>query len=175
MLILRFSLISVVAMVLATAAATVIMLRFDGGGFAGQQGFPFAWYWWTDVSMNGSPTRGYRWPGLVADVVIWVVVIISVLALGVAYVLRSGILREPEGTEKMKEIARAIQDGSRAYLNRQFRTVALFAVVLAVLLYFALPVSSGISTSPLFATSRATRRRTRPRPSATPSSRSTRP
>ena len=77
MLILRFSLISVVAMVLATAAATVIMLRFDGGGFAGQQGFPFAWYWWTDVSMNGSPTRGYRWPGLVADVVIWVVVIIS--------------------------------------------------------------------------------------------------
>jgi K(+)-stimulated pyrophosphate-energized sodium pump len=76
-------------------------------------------------------------------VALWVVMIISVLALGVAYVLRSGILREPEGTERMKEIARAIQDGSRAYLNRQLRTVAWFAVALSVLLFFALPVSSG--------------------------------
>jgi hypothetical protein len=73
----RFNLISVVAMVLATATATVAMLWFDGGGFAGRRGFPFAWYWWTDVSINDSPLSGYRWSGLIADVVIWLVVIIA--------------------------------------------------------------------------------------------------
>ena len=72
---------------------------------------------------------------------LWVLLLISVLALGVAYVLRSGVLAESEGTDRMRQIARAIQDGSRAYLSRQFRTVAAFAVVLAILLYFALPVS----------------------------------
>jgi K(+)-stimulated pyrophosphate-energized sodium pump len=70
---------------------------------------------------------------------LWVVLAISLLALVVAYFLRGQVLREPEGTEKMKDIARAIQEGSRAYLNRQFRTVAVFAVALALLLYFVLP------------------------------------
>ena len=74
---------------------------------------------------------------------LWVVSGISVLALGVAYVLRSSVLREPQGTAKMQEIAKAIQDGSRAYLNRQFRTVAAFAVLLAIGLYFALPAHGG--------------------------------
>ena len=81
---------------------------------------------------------------------LWVVLIISVLALGVAYVLRSGVLRESEGTDKMREISKAIQDGSRAYLNRQFRTVAAFAVVLAIVLYFALPVSGNHQHSVVF-------------------------
>jgi len=40
----------------------------------------------------------------------------------------------------MKSIARAIQEGSRAYLNRQFRTVAVFMVLLTIALYFVLPV-----------------------------------
>ena len=73
---LRFSLMSVVAMVLATIAVTVAMTAFQGGGFSGQRGYPFAWYWWTDMSVNGSPMSGYRWTGLIADVVIWVVAII---------------------------------------------------------------------------------------------------
>ena len=73
---------------------------------------------------------------------LWVVLVISLLALVVAYFLRGQVLREAEGTDKMKEISRAIQEGSRAYLNRQFRTVAVFAVVLAVLLYFVLPASA---------------------------------
>jgi K(+)-stimulated pyrophosphate-energized sodium pump len=71
---------------------------------------------------------------------LWVILGISVLALLVALVLRRGVLRAPEGTERMREIARAIQVGSRAYLNRQFRTVGLFLVVLAVAVAFLLPV-----------------------------------
>ena len=75
------------------------------------------------------------------DGALWVILGISLLALGVAYVLRRGVLREPEGTEKMREISGAIQVGSRAYLNRQFRTVALFLVALTVALFFVLPAT----------------------------------
>ena len=64
-------------MVLASAAATVAMLWFDGGGFAGSRGFPFAWYWWTDVSVNDNPFSGYRWGGLIADVVFWLAMTIG--------------------------------------------------------------------------------------------------
>jgi K(+)-stimulated pyrophosphate-energized sodium pump len=71
---------------------------------------------------------------------LWVIVAVSLLALVVAYFLRTGVLAASEGTEKMREIARAIQVGSRAYLNRQFRTLAPFAAVLTVLLFFVLPV-----------------------------------
>ncbi|MCE9635456.1 MAG: hypothetical protein K8T90_07100 [Planctomycetes bacterium] len=74
---LRFSLFSVLAMVLATAVVTVIMLQDDGGGFGGAQGTPFAWYWWTDCWLGGRNPGGYQWPGLVADVVIWGVAIIA--------------------------------------------------------------------------------------------------
>jgi uncharacterized membrane protein (DUF106 family) len=60
------------------------------------------------------------------DTALQVILAISVLALVVAYLLGRGVLAAPQGTEKMREISRAIQIGSRAYLNRQFRTVGLF-------------------------------------------------
>ncbi|HZB03076.1 MAG TPA: sodium-translocating pyrophosphatase, partial [Actinomycetota bacterium] len=74
------------------------------------------------------------------DNALLVILGISILALFVAFVLRRGVLREPEGTEKMRQIARAIQVGSRAYLNRQFRTVGVFLLLLAFAIFFLLPV-----------------------------------
>ncbi len=65
---------------------------------------------------------------------------VSVLALAFAGVLVKEVLSQPEGTEKMKEIARAIQEGSRAYLNRQFRTLVYFVIILTALLALILPV-----------------------------------
>lgn len=44
------------------------------------------------------------------------------------------VIRKPEGTPKMKEIAKAIREGSQAYLNRQLKTIVVFAVVIAILL-----------------------------------------
>jgi len=72
---------------------------------------------------------------------LWVILVISLIALAFAYYLVREVLAAPEGTEKMKEIARAIQVGARAYLSRQFRTVAVFMAILSVVLFFALPVS----------------------------------
>jgi K(+)-stimulated pyrophosphate-energized sodium pump len=74
------------------------------------------------------------------DNALLVILAISLLALFVAYVLMRGVLAAAEGTEKMRSIARAIQVGSRAYLNRQFRTVGVFLVVLAFAIFFLLPV-----------------------------------
>ena len=73
---------------------------------------------------------------------LWIILGISFVALAVAYVLVRGVLAAPEGTPKMVSIARAIQEGAQAYLNRQFRTLGLFVGILTVLLFFILPVGT---------------------------------
>src|SRR4029453_10423282 len=54
------------------------------------------------------------------------------------FVLLREVLAAGQGTAKMQEIGRAVQEGAAAYLNRQFRTLGVFVVVVFVLL-FALP------------------------------------
>lgn len=44
-------------------------------------------------------------------------------------------LKHDEGSEKMKQIAKAIQEGATAFLNRQYRTVAIVGVIIFVLIY----------------------------------------
>ena len=52
-----------------------------------------------------------------------------------AIILTIGILKKDEGTDKMKEISKAIQEGALAYLKQQYKAVAIFfAVVFALLL-----------------------------------------
>ncbi|PIR44047.1 sodium-translocating pyrophosphatase [Candidatus Wolfebacteria bacterium CG10_big_fil_rev_8_21_14_0_10_31_9] len=48
------------------------------------------------------------------------------------------IKKQPEGDEKMKEISLAIQTGATAYLNRQYKTVTVIAVILAIIIGMAL-------------------------------------
>ncbi len=69
---------------------------------------------------------------------VYVVLGISLLALAIAYALRAQVLAADEGTEKMKEIAAAVQEGAAAYLNRQFKTLSYFVGIVFFLL-FALP------------------------------------
>ena len=71
---------------------------------------------------------------------LWVILVISLVALVFAYYLVREVLAAPEGSPKMREIATAIQVGAKAYLRRQFRTVAVFMAIITVLLFFALPV-----------------------------------
>jgi K(+)-stimulated pyrophosphate-energized sodium pump len=73
---------------------------------------------------------------------LWVIFVISLVALAFAYYLVREVLAASEGTEKMKEIARAIQEGAKAYLSRQFRTLGIFLAILTVVLFFILPAPS---------------------------------
>ena len=90
------------------------------------------------LAQEGGPIQAVF--GSFEDTALWVIFGISLVALLFAWYLVRDVLRAPEGTDKMKEIAKAIQEGASAYLSRQFRTVAVFLVVLAVVIFFVLPV-----------------------------------
>jgi K(+)-stimulated pyrophosphate-energized sodium pump len=64
-------------------------------------------------------------------------VIAALLALVYGVILTVSVLKKPQGNEKMREIATAIQQGAKAYLNRQYKSVALVAVILIIIMYFA--------------------------------------
>src|SRR5947208_8844565 len=71
-----------------------------------------------------------------------VAAVIALVALGFAAALVRAVLATGRGTEKMQEIAAAVQEGASAYLFRQFKTLGVF-VVIAVVLLFLLPVNEG--------------------------------
>src|SRR5450432_3173588 len=73
---------------------------------------------------------------------VWIVAVVSLLALGVAFALVREVLSADQGTENMKRIAAAVQEGASAYLKRQFRTLGVFAVIVFFLLLL-LPADSG--------------------------------
>ncbi len=61
-------------------------------------------------------------------------IICAVIGLGYAAFLIKGILAAPAGNERMREIAGAIEEGAKAYLARQVRSIAIIAAAIFVLL-----------------------------------------
>ncbi|HKY66147.1 MAG TPA: sodium/proton-translocating pyrophosphatase, partial [Acidimicrobiales bacterium] len=59
----------------------------------------------------------------------------ALLAIAVGFVLMRGVLAADQGTPKMMEIAKAIQEGALAYLKRQFRTIGFILIPLAVIVF----------------------------------------
>ncbi len=74
-------------------------------------------------------------------VLVVIVLLIALGALGMAVMFRKEVLAAGEGTDNMKNIAHAVQEGANAYLQRQFRTLAIFAAVAFVAL-LALPADT---------------------------------
>ena len=73
--------------------------------------------------------------------IVGVVAVVALAALAIGFVLRREVLAADAGTAKMQEIGRAVQEGATAYLNRQFKTLAVFVAIVFVLL-FALPAAN---------------------------------
>lgn len=70
-----------------------------------------------------------------------VVALVALVALVVAGLLVREVLAADEGTDSMKSIAAAIQEGASAYLSRQFKTLSIFAVIVFFVL-FLLPANT---------------------------------
>ena len=65
-----------------------------------------------------------------------IVFICSLLSLIYGGYTINQILQAPEGSDKMKEIALAIQEGAQAYLNRQYITISIVGILIAILLFY---------------------------------------
>jgi K(+)-stimulated pyrophosphate-energized sodium pump len=66
----------------------------------------------------------------------WIGVGAGIVALLFALATMASVLKESMGTPKMKEISEAIQEGAMAFLNRQYKTLIPFALIIFVLLLF---------------------------------------
>ena len=71
-------------------------------------------------------------------------IIAALLSIAFALYLSWEVNKMPAGEGKMVEIANAIKEGAKAFLNRQYKTVAYVAIVVAVVLYFSLGLNAGI-------------------------------
>ncbi|MBB4907184.1 sodium-translocating pyrophosphatase [Actinophytocola algeriensis] len=86
---------------------------------------------WQYLAAEGGPTLTGGDRGIVV-----VVAVIALAALAVGYVLLKEVLAAGQGTTKMQDIAKAVQEGAGAYLKRQRNTLTIFGAIVFVLLFF---------------------------------------
>src|SRR4051794_4795030 len=73
-----------------------------------------------------------------------IIAVVALAALGVAYVFAREVMSASTGTRRMQEISRAVQEGAAAYLARQFRTLAAFAVLVFLALLLLPAANEGV-------------------------------
>ena len=78
------------------------------------------------------------------ELALWLAIGSGVLAVLYGLLSAQWILRQPAGNERMQEIARAIQEGANAYMNRQYLTIGVVGIVLFVLLGIVLNWATAI-------------------------------
>src|SRR5579871_3965077 len=68
--------------------------------------------------------------------ILWLVIACGLIGIVSGVILARGVLAADAGSARMREIAKAIQEGAEAFLKRQFRTIVLIVVPLAILIFF---------------------------------------
>ena len=61
-----------------------------------------------------------------------IIIAVGFLAILYSYITSKQILSANPGNKKMKEIASAIQEGARAYLNRQYKTISIVGIIILI-------------------------------------------
>ncbi len=66
---------------------------------------------------------------------LWIAIAVAILALLVAFVMARAVIASDSGTAEMQAISNAIREGAEAFLKRQYQTIGMIAVVLAVIVF----------------------------------------
>ena len=75
---------------------------------------------------------------------LYFIIFAGLLAILYGYLVSKQILSSSPGNKKMQEIAEAIQVGARAYLNRQYKTIAIVGFVILIIIIFVLGIWVGL-------------------------------
>ncbi|QIK37265.1 sodium-translocating pyrophosphatase [Caldichromatium japonicum] len=78
------------------------------------------------------------------DFILWLAIASGGLAIAFGLVVVAWILTQSAGSERMQEIAAAVQTGARAYLNRQYSAIALVGAGLFVVLWLSLGINTAV-------------------------------
>ena len=68
---------------------------------------------------------------------LYLIIFSGILAVAYSYLLSGQILSSSDGNEKMKDIASAIQIGAKAYLNRQYKTIAVVGILVLIIVTYS--------------------------------------
>ena len=74
---------------------------------------------------------------------LYIIIAAGLLAILYGYIVSKEILSASPGNIKMQEIANAIQIGARAYLNRQYKTIAIVGIIILIIITYALGIWVG--------------------------------
>ena len=72
------------------------------------------------------------------------IIVAGIIAILYGYIVGKQILLASTGTNKMQEIANAIQEGAKAYLNRQYKTIAIVGIIILIIVTYALGIWVGL-------------------------------
>src|SRR4051812_43499987 len=79
--------------------------------------------------------------------IVLIAIVCGLIAVAYGAVTSMQVLKAPAGDEKMQAIAAAIQEGAKAYLGRQYRTIAIVGLAVAIVIWFTLDgMGSPLST-----------------------------
>ena len=78
------------------------------------------------------------------EYLVYLAPIAGIVALVYAAILSLNVLRQKPGTKEMQAIADAIKEGAMAYLNRQYKTIAVIAVIVAVVLGLVVNIPTAV-------------------------------
>jgi K(+)-stimulated pyrophosphate-energized sodium pump len=82
--------------------------------------------------------------GMMDPMLYWLVIAAGVLALLYGFWATRSVLAASAGNARMQEIAAAIQEGAKAYLNKQYTTIGIVGIVVAIILFVALSPLSAV-------------------------------
>jgi K(+)-stimulated pyrophosphate-energized sodium pump len=81
---------------------------------------------------------------------IWVCIVVGIIGFGVVAFFMRYVLSQGEGSEKIRETSRAIQEGAMAFIGREYRTLAIVVVVITVILAVVPMLGWKVSASFIF-------------------------